>query len=167
MTKATKATIERVNRASELVKLSIAELRQRWLEVFGEATTSRNKAYLVKRIVYREQERKFGGLSEKAQARSIELAKDAPIRRRLPVGAVPVEVPPAAPAAPRDPRLPAPGTELRRVHNGVEHVVTVLPDGFRYQGTEYRSLSVIAREITGTRWNGYGFFGLLARDDAA
>lgn len=166
MTKATKATVERVNRASELVKLSIAQLRQRWLEVFGEATTSRNKAYLVKRIVYREQERKNGGLSDKAKARVVELAKDAPIRRRLPVGAVPIEAAPAAPATPRDPRLPAPGTELRRTHNGIEHVVTVLDDGFLYKGTRHRSLSVIAREITGTRWNGYGFFGLLEKDVA-
>ncbi len=52
------------------------------------------------------------------------------------------------------------GTRLVREHAGVKHVVTVLPDGFEWEGRPYRSLSAIARAITGTRWNGWTFFGL-------
>jgi hypothetical protein len=59
---------------------------------------------------------------------------------------------------PRDPRLPSPGTILKRVHDGVEHQVKVLADGFEYRGEQYRSLSKVARTITGTPWNGFLFF---------
>jgi hypothetical protein len=52
------------------------------------------------------------------------------------------------------------GTRLVRDYRGVEHTVTVLHDGFEWQGRPYRSLSAIARAITGTRWNGWSFFGL-------
>ncbi len=55
---------------------------------------------------------------------------------------------------------PLAGTRLLREWRGVEHAVTVLPDGFEWEGRPYRSLSAIARAITGTRWNGWAFFGL-------
>ncbi len=55
---------------------------------------------------------------------------------------------------------PVAGTRLVREHQGVEHTVTVLQDGYEWQGRPYRSLSAIARAITGTRWNGWAFFGL-------
>jgi len=53
------------------------------------------------------------------------------------------------------------GTELKRMFAEKEHLVLVGESGFTYSGKEYRSLSAIAREISGTSWNGYGFFGLL------
>ena len=62
-----------------------------------------------------------------------------------------------------DSRLPPPGAVLRRTFRGVEHLVTVLEDGFLHEGEKYTSLSVLARVITGTRWNGFGFFGLLGK----
>ena len=62
-----------------------------------------------------------------------------------------------------DPRNPVVGTRLIREWNGVEHTITVLRDGFEWQGRPYKSLSAIARAITGTRWNGYRFFGLRER----
>jgi hypothetical protein len=55
------------------------------------------------------------------------------------------------------------GTRLLREWNGIEHSITVLKDGFDWQGRKYKSLSAIARGITGTRWNGYRFFGLRER----
>ena len=58
---------------------------------------------------------------------------------------------------------PIAGTRLIRQWQGVEHCVTVLDDGFEYEGARYRSLSAIARAITGTRWNGPAFFGLRSR----
>jgi len=62
-----------------------------------------------------------------------------------------------------DPRNPVTGTKLIREWDGVEHTVTVLKDGFDLQGRKFKSLSAVARAITGTRWNGYRFFGLRER----
>jgi hypothetical protein len=59
-----------------------------------------------------------------------------------------------------DPRKPIPGTRLLREWDGAEHSVTVLRDGFDWQGRKFKSLSAVARAITGTQWNGYRFFGL-------
>jgi hypothetical protein len=61
---------------------------------------------------------------------------------------------------------PIAGTQLLREYRGVEHAVKVLADGFEYEGRPYRSLSAIARAITGTRWNGWTFFGLRTRGGA-
>ena len=61
---------------------------------------------------------------------------------------------------------PLSGTQLIREYDGVQHVVTVRADDFEYEGRPYQSLSAIARHITGTRWNGWTFFGLRARGDA-
>ncbi|MEO6711776.1 MAG: DUF2924 domain-containing protein [Planctomycetota bacterium] len=162
MTKADSALIDEVDK---LRALPVADLRARYLELFGEETTSRNKDYIFKRIAYRLQERKYGGLTPRARARAELLAEDAPIRRRLSPNADAPEVVHEPPSN-RDPRLPPAGTELRRPFDGTEHVVTVLDDGFTFRGKQYRSLSLIAREITGTRWNGYGFFGLLRKESA-
>lgn len=65
-----------------------------------------------------------------------------------------------------DPRKPVAGTRLVREWNGVEHTVTVLRDGFEFEGRTFQSLSAVARPITGTRWNGWRFFGLreIGRD---
>ncbi|MFV1877700.1 DUF2924 domain-containing protein [Nioella sp.] len=62
-----------------------------------------------------------------------------------------------------DPRNPVVGTKLIREWDGVAHTVTVLKDGFEWDGRRYKSLSAVARAITGTRWNGYRFFGLRER----
>lgn len=162
MTKTDPALLEQMEK---LRTLPVAQLRARYLELFGEETTSRNKDYLFKRIAYRMQEKKYGGLTMRARERAAILAEDAPIRRRLSPSsdAAPVVAPPPTN---RDSRLPPPGVELRRTFDGVEHVVTVLDDGFSFRGKPYKSLSVIAREITGTRWNGFGFFGLLRKESA-
>jgi hypothetical protein len=61
-----------------------------------------------------------------------------------------------------DSRRPVAGTKLVRAWNGIEHTVTVLRDGFEFEGRRYKSLSAIARAIAGTRWNGWRFFGLRA-----
>ncbi len=144
-------------------KLSMEELRARYLDLFGEETKCRNKDYLFKRIAYRLQEKKYGGLTEAARARAETLAEQAPLHRRLPPGAAD-ELQHVT--RPRDPRLPTPGTVLRRAHGGVEHEVTILDDGFEYRGERFKSLSVLASKIAGTRWNGYGFFNLLQRESA-
>lgn len=160
---------QRVERASaantarelaELGKMSVGELAEKYREVFGEPTRTRNKEYLRKRVAWRIQERAEGGLSPRALERIERLAPEAPVRWQQPVmrkdGAGEQPVPMSKPA--RDPRVPLAGTVLRRLHDGVEHEVTVLEDGFEYRGERHRSLSKIARLITGTPWNGFLFF---------
>jgi hypothetical protein len=143
-----------------LDKMSVGELAEKFREVFGEPTRTRNKEYLRKRIAWRIQERAEGGLSSRALERIEQLAPEAPVRWRAPVArkdGVSAPVVPIASAA-RDPRLPPIGSVITRLHNGVEHKVTVLADGFEHQGKQHRSLSKIARLITGTPWNGFLFF---------
>jgi hypothetical protein len=148
-----------------LPSMTVAELTVRYRDVFGEPTRSRNKDYLRKKVAWRIQELAEGGLSDAAKAKIEELASDAPVRWQKPQKARAASK--ATSAAPdpgdRDPRLPPVGTELTRTHQGDEHRVLILADGFEYAGTRHKSLSAIAREITGTAWNGFLFFGLADR----
>ncbi len=79
--------------------------------------------------------------------------------------ATPANSPAARETGARDPRIPPPGTVLERQHDGRKVRVTVLEDGFEYEGRTYSSLSPIAREVTGTIWNGLLFFGLVRRGE--
>jgi len=139
-----------------LETMSVPELREKWLEVYDEPTSAGNKAYLRKRLAWRIQELAEGGLSERAKTRIQELIADAPLRWRTPRSS-------SGSNGRCDPRLPEPGTVLTRNHAGVEHQVTVLEDGFEYSGQRYKTLSQIAKVITGSHWNGFTFFGLGSR----
>jgi hypothetical protein len=160
-----------VDELAALQTMSVGELCEKYRDVFGEPTRSRNKPYLHKKIAWRIQELAEGGLSERAEAQIEALGSGLPMawRRRLqPAAAAPdstgePSTPRAAPRKKRDQRLPPAGTVLRREHQGIEHVVTVLEKGFEYRDTHYRSLSQVAREITGTQWNGLLFFELKCR----
>jgi hypothetical protein len=147
----------------------VAELRAKYLEVFGEPSRSGNKDYLYKKLAWRIQSLAEGGLSERAKRRAEELARDADIRTTVPrtpvmtAGAAARTVVLAAPGSTDDgrDRLPIPGTVLTRTYKGKHVAVTVLDDGtFDYDGQTYRSLSAIAKAVTGSHWNGYLFFGL-------
>jgi len=146
-----------------LRKLKTKALRARFEELFGEESRSSNHAHLFRRIAWRLQANAEGDLSERARKRALELAEDAALRLRAPrrfwhadgsVGLEPV------PRRTRDPRLPPVGTVLKRVYREQTIEVTVLATGFEYQGQPYGSLSQIAQRVTGTRWNGFHFFGL-------
>jgi hypothetical protein len=136
-------------------------LKSRYLDLFGEESRSSNHAHLFRRIAWRLQALSEGDLSERARDRAATLAVDVDLRmyaprkfwRELsePRGAV------------RDPRLPAVGTTLERPYHGQTISVMVLADGFQYDGKIYESLSSIASSVTGTRWNGFAFFGLNKR----
>jgi DUF2924 family protein len=141
-----------------LRKLKTKALKMRYRELFGEESRSSNHAHLFRRIAWRLQARAEGDLSERARKRMLELADDQELRLRAPrafwhsVG--------LGPDPTRDPRLPPAGTVLKRVYGQRTMEVTVLERGFEYQGQQYGSLSLIAQRVTGTRWNGYLFFGL-------
>lgn len=142
-----------------LQEMTSVDLAKKYVALFGVPPRSRNRDFLRKRLAWRIQELAEGGLSERALARIEELGPAALAAWRRPAHAgvaasqrAPLEV------VARDPRLPAVGTVLTRIHGTTEHSVTILDDGFEYRGERYRSLSKIARVITGTPWNGYLFF---------
>ena len=129
-------------------------LRQQWRELFGTEPPPYNRRFLESRLAYRIQELAYGGLKPETLARLEALGE------QLDGGKVTVR-------RMRGDDTPITGTRLIREYQGVEHVVTVTRDGFEYQGRPYKSLSAIARAITGTRWNGRVFFGMRASRSAA
>jgi hypothetical protein len=149
-----------VSEMATLHRLSIGQLRQRFAELFGEATAASNRTWLVKRILWRMQVLAEGDLSERARRRAADLARDADLRLNPPrsktMTAASSE--PYSVSVPVDPRLPPPGTILTRLYKGQQLQVQVLTDGFAYAGHVYPSLSAVAKAITGTHTNGYHFF---------
>ena len=151
-----------------LERMTVAELRTRYAAVFGEPTRTCNKTWLTRRIVWRLQAQAEGDLSERARKRAAELANDTDIRLSPPK----VE-PPAAGLAltaslpvKGDHRLPPPGTVITRDYKGRRLRVTVLANGFEFEGEVHKSLSAVAKAITGAHYNGYLFFRLGRNGEA-
>ena len=122
--------------------LGIDALRKRWRMTFGAVPPpGLTKDIMSRMIAYRIQEEAFGGLDRDVVKLLDRLArgeqKPNELNRRL-----------------------KPGTVLVREYRGERHTVTVVPDGFLWQGKTWSSLSIIAKTITGTAWNGPRFFGL-------
>ncbi len=139
--------------------MTSAELAAKYEDLLGRPSRTRNAQHLRKRLAWEIQARIEGGLSETALARIEALGKMAPSGWKGCLSGRGERAGPKATAVPsRDPRIPPAGTVLARTHEGAEHRVTVLADGFEYQGERSRSLSMVARLITGTAWNGYHFF---------
>jgi len=149
-----------VNEVAALQRLTVGQLRQRFAEVFGEATAASNRTWLIKRIAWRLQALVEGDLSERARRRATELAQDADLRLNPPRSkTTPVTPPePVSVPAPIDSRLPPPGTILTRPYKGQQLHVQILNEGFAYAGTVFPSLSAVAKVITGSHCNGYHFF---------
>ena len=150
-------TIARDTVLARLAALAVTEtpeLKQQWREFFGREPPPHNRAYLISRLSYRVQELAYGGLKpetvKRLQALGEQLDGGNPVMRRI-----------------RGDDKPVAGTRLVRDYQGVRHTVTVRADGYEWQGRPYQSLSAIARAITGTRWNGWTFFGLTNRRGAA
>jgi len=147
-----------------LQRLTIAELKTRYVELFGEHTPANNRIWLIKRIAWRLQALAEGGLSERARQRAAELANDADLRMNPPVPRRPKLAPAQPPISsePRaiDKRLPPAGTILVRKYRGETLQVQVLQQGFAYNGQVFKSLSAVAKAITGSHCNGFWFFGL-------
>jgi hypothetical protein len=129
-----------------LQRMSVNELKLKWEELFATGAPNNSRAFLEVRIANRIQELTYGGLSRDVRRALDRLAdeNEGKVDRKRMAD---------------DPRNPSPGTKLIREWNGVEHTVTVLQDGYGWEGRKYRSLSAVAKNITGTSWNGFRFFG--------
>ncbi|MFN6266697.1 MAG: DUF2924 domain-containing protein [Alphaproteobacteria bacterium] len=140
-------TADVLRRLASLKTAAIPELKQQWRELFGAEPPPYNRRFLESRLGYRIQELAYGGLKPETLARLEVLGQQFDggkiIIRRM-----------------RGEDRPIAGTMLIREYQGVEYVVTVTRTGYEYAGQPYKSLSAIARAITGTRWNGRVFFGL-------
>jgi hypothetical protein len=130
-----------------LKTIPIGALKQKWRDLFDKEPPPYNRRFLEHRLSYRIQELAYGGLKPETVERLRALAEDLdggdPARRHQPAKDRPIA-----------------GTRLIREYQSVEHCVTVRDEDFEYQGRPYKSLSAVARAITGTRWNGLVFFGL-------
>ena len=145
---------EVLGRLAALHAAPIATLKRQWLELYGKEPPPFSRSYIQSRLAYRIQELAYGGLKpetrERLEALGEQLDGGNIVLRRIQANSRPLA-----------------GTRLLRQWQGVEHVVTVRRDDFEFEGRPYQSLSAIARHITGTRWNGWTFFGLKNRRAAA
>ena len=123
------------------------QLKEQWRQLFEGEPPAFNRRYLESRLADRIQELAYGGLKPDTVRRLEKLGEE------LDGGRVDVRKRPAN-------DRPISGTRLIRDYQGIEHCVTVRDNDFEYQGRPYKSLSAIARAITGTQWNGVVFFGL-------
>jgi hypothetical protein len=141
-------------RVAALKTMPMPELKAEWRSLFDTEPPPFNRRSLENRIAYRIQELAYGGLKPETRKRLEALGdiydSDNVTTRRI-----------------RHDARPVAGTRLLREYRGIEHTVTVLADGYEWQGRPYRSLSAIARAITGTRWNGLVFFGIKRQGSAA
>ncbi len=150
---------------SDVNKMTASVLREYYYLLFGQPSRSGNVPYLRKRIAWRLQSLREGPLTERAKKRAEFLANEADIRTSPPREDKPK--PRQKPVvlhivdeAERDPRLPKKGVTLKRTFKGKEYHVLVQDATFVYDGKTYKSLSAVAKAITGIKWNGFKFFDL-------
>ena len=139
-----------------LETLMMEQLHEQWRDLYGGEPPGYKRQFLIKRLAYRIQALFYGGLSEAAQAHWRHVAQGDPVAR----------VDGRVSGNPRSKADILPGTRFVRIWKDRRHEVLAHPNGFEYDGRIFRSLSAVAREITGTRWNGRLFFGLKKGDDA-
>jgi hypothetical protein len=148
--------------------MSLGQLRETFLELTGESTTSKSKPHLRKRVAWWIQVRHFKEEDrvERIRKRGLELARLEDVRLTPPAARAKAtkRVPIRSTA---DAKLPPPGTLLVRAYKGRDVCVTVLPNGFEHEGRVYASLSAIAKLVTGTHCSGIAWFGLTKRKDRA
>ena len=142
----------------ELKEKSLGELKAKYEELFpGQKAPSNNKVFLWRKIAYRIQELEHGNVSTETQSKIQQLIQQFdPINNKALRPDNVIEKQPKS----RDKRLPIPGTVIIKEYKGIKLEVKVLESGFEYANKAYKSLSAIAKEVTGAHWNGYLFFNL-------
>ena len=131
----------------ELNRMSMDQLRKRWRDLLGTDPGRLGRHYLVRRLAYRIQELVYGGLSREARQKLASIGNGGDAKSKKP---------------PRKRQVAnlQTGTRLLRDWHGARYEVVVRENGFLYDGKTYRSLSAVARAITGSYWSGNRFFGL-------
>jgi len=154
---------------ADLQTMRLRELREEYKRAFGKETKSRNRKHLYSVIARRLQETAGQSKPEKPQ-QSASTTKFRPRRkrskqsdRRSKGNQQLSRKRQSQPLGTADPRLPKVGTIISRIYKGKKVNVRVLKNGFECSGKQFRSLSAVAREVTGSIWNGYLFFGLTER----
>lgn len=145
-----------------LKEKSLRELKVKYEELFlNQKAPSNNKIFLWRKIVYRLQELEYGGISSETQSKIQQLIQQYdPINNKaLRPDNIP-ENQPKKSGISRDKRLPIPGTVITKEYKGISLQVKVLKSGFEYNSKVYKTLTAIAKEVTGAHWNGYLFFNL-------
>jgi hypothetical protein len=155
------------DRIAALSAMDVPALREEHRRVFGKDPVSAHRQFLFRKIAWRMQADREGGLPDSARELARAIARDAPLRIRVISnaeklrGGIPLERTTTTTIAPgHDSRLPMPGGLIVKQFRGETIVVKVVDEGFEYRDRRYGSLSAIAQEITGTKWNGFLFFGL-------
>ncbi len=144
---------------NELRAMSVPALVERYEAAYGKPPRVKHRDWLWRRVAWRVQEKRFGGLSGAAKCRLDELIAelDLPLKGRTVRAGV---------GRHRRPNDPPIGTTLSRTWKGTEIRATAAEGGWEYEGVVYRSLSAVAREVTGAHWNGRLFFNLTKRKGA-
>jgi len=150
-----------------LKQMTPAELRDKYAEVYGEGSRSGHKDWLIKKIIWRMQANAEGGIPERVRQRALAIANDADLRlhaprppRHQPEAAKPRVAKPTVATVEGADRLGLAGSTITRRYKGKDIEVRVLDDGLEYDGQTYKTVSAVAKAITGTHTNGYLFFKL-------
>jgi hypothetical protein len=155
-----------------LATAGMERLQELHHEMFPGAPVTLNAGYLRRKIAWHLQAKKEGGLPDSARQYALALARNSALHVRIGDNAerhkkeIPIDRAVTTQVAPdHDARLPLPGSLLIKDYRGKTEVVRVLERGFEYEGRKYGSLSAVAQEITGTKWNGWAFFGLARKEE--
>ena len=143
-----------------LQEMNENELREKWRDLYGSEPPQYRKPFLVKRLSFRVQELFYGGISDGVQEALTKIASNDPLVNCLQSNAEKKQV---GRRSRVKTGVPVSGTRFIREWNGGRYEIVVRDDGFEYNDRMFRSLSAVATEITGTRWNGKVFFGLKRR----
>jgi len=148
-----------ISQIMTLKYVSADELIKLYKELYGEDAAGVNKTCLWRKIAYKLQELEYGGLQAKAKEKLKLLIKEFdPINNKTFRSDRPIINQTIVSA--KDKRLPIPGTVITKEYKNIKYQVKILEKGFEFNGKIYKTLSSIAKEITGAHWNGYLFFNL-------
>ena len=151
---------------AHLATLTVRDLERRHEMLFGRKPETNHRQFLFRKIAWRIQAEREGGLSESTKQLAAAISQEAPLRTRMITnaakrlaGMVPDQTATTTLAPGHDSRLPMPGGVIVKQFKGETLFVKVTADGFEFRDRRYTSLSAIAFDITGTKWNGFVFFG--------
>ena len=152
---------------NKLNSVPLQELRERFARCYGYTSTTHSRSHLIKKILWALQRDEFGDISEAARKKALAIADDRDVKERFER-----DNPVPEKSGSREKLTLAyqpqaellPGTVLHRDYQGKDIRVVVLENGFEWEGKHFKSISAVARAVTGTRWNGKLFFRLKKGD---